>query len=210
MCSLSALGQARISRAITENAQLNQVAQEFHQDLVAYANSKGGNQEAFQRMTMKSVMVENALGWDNLVSGVQIGMYMMNNARLLPLAIQEMRREYGDGPDWRDKGGQIADVVQTVLFRHMGRRAERDRTLKTQSGRFWSCVATGWSVLTALPISVLEAFGLLNSSRASAAKQSSLFKLWNLLLATAAFLGPVFAYLADRDKIEAAISTLFP
>ncbi len=210
LASLAIFGRVSLARAIAENDRLGLLVRNFHEDLVAYANSNGSDQRAFQRLTMKSTAVEGALGWDNIVNGVQIGMYMLNNARLLPLAIQEMRREYSDGLGWRDRGGQIADVVQTVLFRHAGRRAQRADNLVTRAGRFWSCVARGWSAVAALPISVLSGFGLLNAGTASAARQSLVFRFWNLLLALAAISGPVFAYLADREKIDAAVRGLLP
>jgi hypothetical protein len=209
LAGLAIAGRVSLVQEIAENERIGILIRDFHEDLVAYANSNGDNQSAFQRLTMKSTEVEGALGWDNIVNGVQIGMYMLNNARLLPLALQEMRREYNDGFGWRD-GGQIADVVQTVLFRHAGRRVQRADNLVKRAGRFWSCVAKGWSAVAALPISILSGFGLLNARRASAARRSLVFRLWNLLLALAAISGPVFAYLADREKIDAAIRGLLP
>jgi len=207
---LAVIGRVGLVRAMVDNERDALVVSDFHRDLVAYANSQGNDQGAFQRLTMRSTALEAALGWDNVVSGVRIGMYMLNNASLFPLAIQEMRREYSDGLSWRDRGGQIADAAQTVLFRHLGRRQERGERLKDRVSRFGPCVAVGWSTVTALPLSILAAFGLLNQRRAQEARQSLLFRLWNFVLAVAAISGPVFAYLADRDKIDAAVRSLLP
>lgn len=207
---LTIAGRIILVASFAENERFGLLVRDFHQDLVSYANSKGEDQGAFQRLTMRSAAVEGALGWDNIVSGVSVGMYMLNNAPLLPLAVQEMRREYGDGLGWRDRGGEIADVVQTVLWRHLGRRSTRADHLTEQAGSLRSCLGAGWLAVASLPLSILSAFGLLTARRANAVRESLLFRLWNLLLACAAISGPVFAYLADREKIDVALRTLLP
>jgi hypothetical protein len=206
---LSFIGRALLIRALMENEEKALLVRDFHQDLVAYADSSGQNGDAFQRLVMSSPAVESALGWDNIVHGVRVGVYLLNNAPLLPLAIQEMRREYGDGL-WDRRGNEIADNVQTILFRHLGRRSQRLDRIQKQATSFGSCLAVGWSTLAALPITVLTAFGLLKRSKADKARNSLLFRLWNFLLALAAISGPLFAYLADRDKIDAAARSIFP
>lgn len=209
LAALAFIGRVVLVRALVENEEKALLVRDFHQDLVTYANSSGQNGDAFQRLAMSSAAVESALGWDNIVHGVQVGMYLLNNAPLLPLAIQEMRREYGDGL-WDRRGNEIADNVQTILFRHLGRRSQRFDHIQKQESSFGSCLAVGWSTVTALPITVLTAFGLLKRSKADRARNSLLFRLWNFLLALAAISGPLFAYLADRDKIDAAVRAIFP
>ena len=154
---------------------------------------------------MNTSLVEAALGWDNYVVGVRVGLYVLNNAPILPIAVQEMRREYNDGSGFRDRGGDIADAVQTVLFRHLGRRKEMEAALQVRAGSFGSCLATGWASLAGIPISILSAFGLLDARKARAARQSVLFRVWSLVTALATVAGPTFAYLADREKIDATI-----
>ncbi|QJU56829.1 hypothetical protein HL653_02625 [Sphingomonas sp. AP4-R1] len=210
LLALAFIGRISFVRAIAENERRAQTVADFHSELVIYANSQGADQAAFRRLSMQSTALEAALGWDNIVSGVRIGMYMLNGARLFPLALQEMRREYGDGIGWRDRGGEIADAAQTVLFRHLGRRLERSEALNEKAGKLGTCIARGWSAVSSLPLSILAAFGLLKPSRAEAARASVIFKLWNLALALAAISGPVFAYLADREKIDAAVKSILP
>jgi len=205
---LALLGHRILSRASLTHVRQIERVKEFHAALVAYAESRGADQQAFQQLSMQSSAIETVLGWDNIVSGVQVGFYMLNRAPLLPLALQEMRREYGEGSSWRDRGGMIADVVQTTLFRHVGRRAEQAEKLHESAGRLSACVAAGWAAVSALPMSILSAFGLLNMRSAEAARKSVLFRLWSLVLALAAISAPILAYLADSDKIDAAAHAL--
>ena len=202
---LAVVGRVSLVAALADNNRAALVVRDFHKSLVDYANSHGADQEAFQRLSMSSTSAEDALGWDNVVNGVQVGMYMLNNAPLLPIALQEMRREYGDGYGLSNRGGRIADAIQTVIFRHIGRRREREIRLQKKASSFGACVATGWTSLAALPISLLSAFGLLSARNVRAARGSFLFRLWNMLLAVATICGPVIAYLADQEKIDAAL-----
>lgn len=206
---LAMIGRISLVRELVENDQIIQVIRGFHENLVTYANSRGSNQNAFRELTMKSTVIEDALGWDNIVTGVRVGMYRLNNAPLIPIAIQEMRREYSDSFGFKDNGGEIADAIQTVLFRNVGRRSNIDARLRKKTQRIGSCVIRGWSIITALPISALHAFGLLNTKTVVRARHSFIFRLWNLLLALAAISSPVIAYLADRQKIDAAIRLWF-
>lgn len=207
---LALIGRRTLTRRYRENERLFVVVSDFHQDLVTYANSQGSDQAAFRALSMRTAAAENALGGDNYVTGVRVGMYMLNNAPLFPLALQEMRREYGDSLGYRDRGGDIADAAQTVLFRHLGRRQTHAEELRRQISRFGSCLAVGWANVTALPLYILSAFGLLNARRVKAARASLMFRLWNFLVALAAIGGPLLAYLADRDKIDAAVRGLLP
>lgn len=207
---LALIGRKSLSNAFAENDRQGALVNDFHRSLVVYAKSNGEDQSAYRELLMKSSAVERSLGWDNFVTGVRVGLYMMNGAQLLPLALHEMRREYGDGFGLRDTGGEIADIIQTVLFRHLGRRIEQADEIKAEGENLGSCIAAGWATLAAIPIWVLSAFGILSAARADAARSSLPFKLWNLLLAVAAISGPLIAYLADREKIDAAMRALLP
>lgn len=207
---LAFIGRRTLNRYYSENERLFVVVRDFHQDLVTYANSRGSDQAAFRALSMRTAAAENALGGDNYVTGVSVGMYMLNNAPLFPIALQEMRREYGSGLGYRDRGGDIADAAQTVLFRHLGRRQAHAEELGKQISSFGACLSVGWANVTALPLYVLSAFGLLNARRVKAARASLVFRLWNFLLALAAIGGPLLAYLADSDKIDAAVRAMLP
>ncbi len=207
---LAFIGRRTLGRYYSENERLFVVVRDFHQDLVTYANSQGSDQAAFRALSMRATAVESALGGDNYVTGVRVGFIMLNNAPLLPLALQEMRREYGDGIGYRNRGGDIADAAQTVLFRHLGRREAHADKLREQISSFGACILVGWANVTALPLYVLSAFGLLNARRVKAARASLIFRLWNFLLALAAIGGPLLAYLADSDKIDAAVRAMLP
>lgn len=205
---LFGVGRHRINSAISENEKAGVLVKEFHQDLVQFANSHGQDQGAYTRLSFKSSSVEKALGYDNYVSGVRIGHYQLQGAPLLPLAIQEMRRQLGDYL-WNKDGLAAADIVQTTLYRHLGRRQQIAESLAQEANSFRSCVAWGWSLVAAIPIAILESFGLLTPNGGRAVRQSLLFRLWSLLLALAAFAGPVIGYLADRDKVDATINALW-
>lgn len=206
---LAIVGWVSLVSGYKENAALTELVAAFHSDLVNYANSNGKDQQAFKSLSMNTTAVEQALGCDNIVSGVNIGTYMLNGVPLLPLALHEMRREYNSGYSFQ-QGGTIADVIQTVLFRHAGRRQELAKGIKKRMGSVGACIATGWTAVAALPLSALAAFGLLSYGRVDAARGSIPFKLWRLLLALAALSAPVLAYLADREKIDAGVRALLP
>lgn len=206
---LFGIGRRRINAAISENEKAGMLVREFHQDLVRFANSHGEDQDAYTRLSFKSSLVEKALGYDNYVSGVRIGLYQLQGAPLLPLAIQEMRRLLGDYL-WNKDGLAAADIVQTTLYRHLGRRQQAAENLAHDAASFRSCVAWGWGSVAALPVALLESFGLLTANRGEAVRRSIFFRLWSLLLALAAFAGPVIGYLADRDKVDTAIKALWP
>jgi hypothetical protein len=208
LIGLAWLGRAIILQDMKENKKSIDLILDFHQDLVDYGRSNGENNSAFIKLSTKSSTIESIIGHDNFVSGVHIGSYVLTNGYLLPFGIHEMRRHYNSEFRWDNEGGKIADSIQTVLFRHAGRRESYGNALQQKSGRFWKCVAQGWTTLAALPISVLEAFGIISESRAGIARQSWLFRLWNLLLALVTIISPIIAYLADSDKINAAIRTM--
>lgn len=205
---LSLIGRAALGREMVQNDSDFGAVRDFHQQLVRYANSNGQDQSAFQYLAMNSPSVEAVIGWDNIVSGVRVGMYTLSGAPILPFAVHEMRREFGDGL-WGQRGGEIADSVQTVLFRHMGRREQSAVVLAKKAGSFGGCVSVGWTAISALPLTVLSVFGLLNRNKANRARESLIFRLWNLLLALVAIGGFVFAYLADREKIDQGLSAIF-
>lgn len=207
---LAFIGRRTLNRYSSENERQFAVVADFHQDLVTYANSQGSDQAAFRALSMHTAAAEKALGGDNYVMGVMVGRYMLNKAPLFPLALQEMRREYGDGFSYRDRGGDIADAAQTVLFRHLGRRQAHAEELDAKISSFGSCLSVGWTNVTALPLYVLSAFGLLSRRRVKAARASLIFRLWNFLVALAAIGGPLLAYLADSEKIDAAVRALLP
>lgn len=206
---LAIIGRISLVSDHKENARLMELVATFHRDLVKYANSNGADQQAFKGLSMNTSAVEQALGWDNIVSGVNIGAYMLNGVPLLPFALHEMRREYNSGFSFQ-RGAAIADVIQTVLFRHAGRREEGAKGIKARMDSLRSCVAAGWTAVAALPLSVLAVSGLLSSGRADAARGSIFFKLWRLLLALAALSAPFLAYLADREKIDAGVRAFLP
>lgn len=206
---LAIIGRVALVREYNENARLSQLVGEYHGDLVKYVNSNGADQQAFKRLSMSTSAVEQALGWDNIVTGVNIGTYMLNGVPLLPLALHEMRREFNSGYSFHS-GREIADVIQTVLFRHGGRREQTAHGTQSRMDSVFSCVAAGWTIVAALPLSILALSGLLSTGRADAARESILFKLWRLLLALAALSSPFLAYLADREKIDAGLRFLLP
>ncbi len=210
LAMLAFIGRRTLDSYYRENERLFILVRDFHQDLVTYTNSRGGDQGAFRTLSMSTAAAEKALGRDNYVTGVRVGLYMLNNAPLFPIALQEMRREYGDSLGYRDRGGDIADAAQTVLFRHLGRRQTYADELTEQISNFGSCLSVGWTNVTALPLYILSAFGLLNAHRVKTARASLLFRLWNFLVALAALGGPLLAYLADSDKIDAAVKAMLP
>ena len=203
--ALALIGRANFKNSIGEHqSSIDEIAN-FHKSLALYANSNGDNQEAFRNLSMSCPRIEAVLGWDNIVSGITIGQYILSGAPILPMAIQQMRVEYNDPTRWRNKGTEIADALQTVLFRHVGRRENWIRIDEKKSKSIFSCIINGWISVSAIPISVMEGIGLLNSQKSRAAKESPIFKIWALLLALATFAGPLMAYLADKDKIDARI-----
>lgn len=202
---LAWLGRTIFLQKIKKNKQSIDLIIDFHKHLVDYGRSNGRDNAAFIRLAAKSSAIESIIGHDNFVSGIHIGSYILTNSYLLPFGIHEMRRHYNSEFRWDNAGGSIADSIQTVLFRHAGRREDYVDILQKKSSRFWNCVAQGWTAIAALPISVLQAFGIISESRAGKARQSWLFRLWNFLLALVTLAGPIIAYLADSEKINAAM-----
>jgi hypothetical protein len=202
------IGRTRIGAAINENDADAKLVGVFHADLVTYANSDGKNWDSYATLTMNCTSVEAALGSDNYVSGVTVGFYSLQGAPLLPLALQEMRRLFGDSL-WNNNGRATAEVVQTTLIRHLGRRKRLYEDLNRKSHSISACMSWGWATFAALPLSALKVFGVLTTRRVQSAKRSIIFRLWSFLLATATVLGPVIAYLADQKQVDATIKAFF-
>lgn len=204
---LGLIGKSRFNFEIIENRKAAELVSEFHQDVVKFANSDGEDASAFRQLTFKSSAVEVALGLDILVSGVQVGRYMLSAAPILPLAIQEMRSNLGDHL-FRSDGMKAADALQTVLFRHLGRRQQLATKLTENANSWLKCIALGWTTIAALPISVLEAFGILSKRRGESARRSLIFHFWSLLLALATISGPIVSYLSATKAVDEAVKTL--
>lgn len=208
LASLAWFGRKIIFKEIKENEEIIQDILDFHGNLVRYANSNGTDNSAFLSLVSKSSNIEAGLGSDNFVNGIHIGSYLLTNYYLLPFSLHEMRRNYNSEFRWDNSGAKIADSIQTVLFRHAGRRENHGKLLRNLSKRFWACVAYGWTSFAALPISVLQAFGIISESKAGQARQSWLFKLWKLSLAIGTLVSPVIAYLADSEKVDSALRAM--
>lgn len=204
-------GRIDLVKAHRDNNEAHQLVSRFHESLATYANSEGQNSTAFGDLLRHTSEVEQRLGYDNVVNGVQMGHYLLNGAPILPLAIHEMRRNFGDFV-FRQDGGRIAAALENVLLRHLGKREAYGRDLAKQADSVAACILQGWSLIAALPISVLRAFDLVSARRSERIRSSLLFRLWRfvlaLVIAVATLAGPTLAYLADKDAIEAEIERL--
>ena len=197
-------GRADFVRSIIANEEAWNEVNDFHEELINFANSDGRNDRAYASMLDRSYAVEVALGIDNIVHGVRIGTYHLQGAPLLPLAIQELRGRFGyDG--YAGQGSEIASAIQNTLIRHKGWRKRLDADLRSEADSVLRCIAKGWTALVAIPISILVAFGILSQQSRRRLTESLVFRILSLLLAFASL---ILTYLANRQAIHATVLQL--
>ena len=204
--ALWVVGRRRLAFSLTRNFEARDKVIKYHNNLMAYVNSGGKDEYAFSNLMMQTSEIERVLGYDNYVHGVKVGNYLLNTAPILPIAIHEMRRQFGDFL-WEKDAYRTADVLRSVVIRHLGSREETDRNIRASMAVKSDCIAEGWFTIAALPLALLRGFGLLSGEVVTNARSSILFRFWSLLLAMAAFAGPLVAYLADKAKIDSAVKT---
>ena len=168
-----------------------------------------GDRNCYSRLLLSSHEVEITLGRDNIVYGVRIGPYHLQNAPLLPLAIRELDGRFGYG-GYLNTGSEIAAAIESTLIRHIGRRQARSKNLRSDYDNLIKCIILGWNMFVSIPISILQAFGIMNESKGNKIRDSIFFRLWSLISALVAVIGVIIAYLADRDAIHGTINQILP
>jgi hypothetical protein len=203
------LGRRKLIKRLEQNNRIAELIVEFQGNFVQWANSRGQDQSAYRAMSFDLAKVERALGRDNFVVGVKVGRYFLNGTPILPLAVHEMSNEFSWDLYSGNRGADIAREVQTVIFRHLGRREDIGKSIWERLNNFGSCAAEGWLTVAAIPVAVLSVFGIVKGDRVDAVRDSVGFRIWGLISGICVVGGPVIAYLADRTEIDATVRNMF-
>lgn len=201
------VGRWRIVRDLRYQEKVRNEVIAYQNALMTYANSRGQDRESYVQLLSDSTKMEGYLGYDNLIYNVRVRYTIYNGVPAIPLLINELPLLYGDYFNERHAPDAVG-AVNNVLIRHAGRREDAVHSFHERAKNPLACIAEGWKAIVALPISLLSAFGLISERRSSTARQSFWFKLSSVILFVAAIAGTAIAYIADREKVDAALRGL--
>jgi hypothetical protein len=180
----------------------------YHNNLIKYAESGGQDSASMHEMTLASTKVEEILGADNWIVGARVVRNLYNGVPAVPFAIREIHECIGDHL-WKKETYRAVELVRNLLVRHVGRRENDIDKLNVALKRPIRCIVTGWRILAAVPLYLLNEIGIINDRSLRTVQRSKLFSFYSLILFIAAVSGPILSYLADREKIDQVFWLIF-
>jgi hypothetical protein len=202
-------GRRWIVREVVRHQTAIKEIVEYHNLLVQYAESRGGDTDAMNQLMIRSTRVEAILGADNWLSGARVVRNIYNGVPAIPFAIREIHETISNHL-WQREAYQAAELVRNVLIRHVGRRESEEADLIEESKSHVRSIALGWRLWAAIPLYILNSFGLIGRSSLKRARASLLFSIYSLILFFAAVAAPILAYLADKNAIDNRLEAWIP
>lgn len=208
--AVGAIGAVRLLDARSRLARSLNYVVEFRQRLEHLMGSQDRN--VYEWLTMNANRMQVHLGGGGIMTfRPPFANYVVHNYPVVLNVLAELRKCFSDSTLARgDLPSQYHALLDDALLRHEGtvRELHRRNSLSLRNPLKWLPVGASW--LLALPVWLLESFGLVSHSAASRIESSRIFRLISSVAALLAFVSAIVGLVTGWEPFLAILHRVAP